>query len=82
MDKHQSDSTALTSLEAKMKAGVRLLSFSEAALILGISEKTLRNKVGPKAKNRLHIKSKKMGRRRLFDIQDVNAFVDSLPDSL
>ena len=77
----KTDNAALASLESKIRAGVRLLSFSETALILGIPEKTLRNKVGPKAPNRLPIKSKKLGRRRLFDVQAVHAFIDSLPDA-
>jgi predicted DNA-binding transcriptional regulator AlpA len=57
----------------------RLLSVEEAAIYLGISPRTIYNGVAPRSKNPFPIKPKRYGKRRLFDIRDLDAFADSLP---
>jgi predicted DNA-binding transcriptional regulator AlpA len=56
----------------------RLLSADEAARYLGISVKTLYNQTGPKAKKRLPVKVKRVGKLLKFDIRELDAFIDSL----
>ncbi len=58
----------------------RLISIDEAARILGISPKTIRNRLGPKAANPFPIKPNRFGRRVLFDVRKVYAFIDEMPD--
>lgn len=57
----------------------RLLSVEEAAIYLGLSPRTIYNGVAPGSKNPFPIKPKRFGKRRLFDIRDLDAFADSLP---
>lgn len=57
----------------------RLLSVELAAKFLGLSPKTIRNGLGKKAPHPFPVKPKKIGKRVLFDIKDLNAYVDSLP---
>lgn len=59
-------------------SGKRLLSVRETAKYLGISPKTVYNRISRKAEKPFPIKSKKFGGRRLFDIKDLEKFVDSL----
>jgi predicted DNA-binding transcriptional regulator AlpA len=61
---------------AKLKR--RLLPVNEAAEYLGLAPKTLRNRLGPKAPDPFPVKPKKIGKKVLFDIRDLDAFVDSL----
>ena len=56
----------------------RLLGVEDTAKYLGISPKTLRNRLGPKAKNPFPVQPKKLGKRVLFDVKALDAFVDSL----
>jgi hypothetical protein len=56
----------------------RLLTVELAAQYLGLAPKTLRNRLGPKAVDPFPIKPKRIGRKVLFDRQDLDAFVDSL----
>ena len=56
----------------------RLLSADEAARYLGISIKTLYNQTGPKAKKRLPVKVKRIGKLLKFDIRELDVFIDSL----
>ena len=56
----------------------RLLSVEETASYLGISDRTIYNQVCRKAKKRFPIKPKRIGKRILFDIQDIEKYVDSL----
>ncbi len=70
----------LSSLKAKMDAGVRLVSLEEAAAFLGIGTQTLRNRLSRSAKDPICVKSKLIGRRRLFDIQELHRFVNDLPN--
>jgi predicted DNA-binding transcriptional regulator AlpA len=57
----------------------RLLTIEFAAKYLGISPKTLRNRIGRKAPNPFPIKPNRIGKRVLFDIKDLDIFIDSLP---
>jgi len=59
----------------------RLLSVEEAAAYLSISPKTIRNGLGPRAKEAFPVKPKRAaGKRVLFDIRDLDNYVDSLAD--
>ena len=58
----------------------RLLPVPEAAEYLGIAPKTLRNRLGPKAPDPFPVKPRKIGKKVLFDIRDLDAFCDSLAD--
>lgn len=57
----------------------RLLSINDTAKYLGISAKTIRNRLGPKAPKPFPIKHKRWGKRVLFDKKDLDKYVDSLP---
>jgi excisionase family DNA binding protein len=59
-------------------SGRRLLSVPEAAKYLGISPKTIYNRIHPKAKIPFPVKPKRAGRRVLFDVRDLESYVDSL----
>jgi hypothetical protein len=56
-----------------------LLNINETATYLGIAPKTLRNRLGPKAKNPFPVKPKRIGKRVLFDVRRLDAYIDS-PD--
>ena len=56
----------------------RLLSIEEAATYLGLSPRTLYNSVAPKSKNPFPVKPKRYGKRVLFDVRDLDLFIDSL----
>ncbi len=56
----------------------RLLSVDETATFLGISVRTIYNQICRKAKKRFPIKPKRIGKRILFDIRDLESYVDSL----
>jgi excisionase family DNA binding protein len=58
--------------------GKRLLSVNEAALYLGLSPRTLYNGVHRKTKSPFPIQPKRFRKRVLFDIQDLDRWVDSL----
>jgi len=51
----------------------RLLNIEEAAKFLGIAAKTIRNGLGPKAPKPFPVRPKKLGKRVLFDIRDLDA---------
>ena len=57
----------------------RLLNVNQTAEYLSISPKTIRNGLGPKAKDPFPIPSKKIGKRRLFDKRDLDCYIDSMP---
>jgi hypothetical protein len=57
----------------------RMLSVRESAGYLGIAEKTLRNRSGAKAENPFPVKSKHIGGKVLFDVKDLDAYLDKLP---
>ena len=56
----------------------RLLSVEETASYLGISDRTIYNQICRRAKKRFPIKPKRIGKRILFDINDIEQYVDSL----
>ena len=57
----------------------RLLSIEDTAAYLGISPKTIRNGLGPRARTPFPVACKRIGRRVVFDKKDLDAFADSLP---
>lgn len=57
----------------------RMLSVDEAALYIGLASKTIRNRIGPRAADPFPIKPKRIGGRVLFDVKDLDAYLDSLP---
>ena len=56
----------------------RLLSVRDAAKYLGLAEKTLRNRMGPKAKKPFPVRPKYYGGKPLFELKDLDKFADSL----
>jgi len=62
----------------KIKFRPRLLDIVEAAIYLGISPKTIRNRLGLKTSNPFPVKPKRIGRKILFDIKDLDNYVDSI----
>lgn len=56
----------------------RMLSIPETAQYLGLAEKTIRNRCGRGAKNPFPIRAKRIGRRVLFDMNDLNAYLAGL----
>ena len=58
----------------------RLLSVEQTAKYLSIAPKTLRNRLGPRAPCPFPVRPKKIGGRVLFDIRDLNDFIDGLTD--
>jgi predicted DNA-binding transcriptional regulator AlpA len=56
----------------------RLFSIEETAEYLGLSPKTIRNRLGPRSPNPFPVKPKRIGKRVLFDVRDLDSFVDSL----
>lgn len=56
----------------------RLLGIEDTANFLGISPKTIRNRLGPRAINPFPVRPKNIGKRVLFDIRDLEKYIDSL----
>ena len=61
-------------MEAKLQK--RLLSVEEAAAYLSISPRTIYNET---SRGTFPIKPKRWGKRVLFDLKDLDAYVDALP---
>ncbi len=61
------------------KIQARLLDVEQSAIYLGIAEKTLRNRIGPRAKDKFPVRPKRIGRKVLFDRRDLDAYIDELP---
>jgi hypothetical protein len=57
----------------------RLLGVELAATYLGLSPKTIRNGLARDAERPFPVKPKRYGRRVLFDIRDLDAYVDAMP---
>ncbi len=57
----------------------RLLSVEETAKYLSIAPKTIRNRLGAKAPDPFPVKPKRIGKRVLFDLKDLNRYIDALP---
>jgi predicted DNA-binding transcriptional regulator AlpA len=60
-------------------ANRRLLSIQDAATYLGLSARTLYNGTAPKSKNPFPVRPRRFGKRCLFDLRDLDEFIDSLP---
>jgi hypothetical protein len=56
----------------------RLVGVRDAARYLGLAPKTLRNRTGPRAADPLPIPVKRIGAKVLFDVADLDKFIDSL----
>jgi predicted DNA-binding transcriptional regulator AlpA len=56
----------------------RLLSVEETAAYLSISKRSIYNGIAPKSKAPFPIKPKRWGKRVLFDVRDIDRYVDSL----
>jgi predicted DNA-binding transcriptional regulator AlpA len=56
----------------------RLLPVDEAATYLGLSPRTLYNGSSRKAKEPFPVKPKRIGTKLLWDIRDLDAYIDSL----
>ncbi len=65
--------------EIKRDGRRRMLSVRESAGYLGIAEKTLRNRLGLKAENPFPVKPKHIGGKVLFDVKDLDSYLDALP---
>jgi predicted DNA-binding transcriptional regulator AlpA len=64
-----------------MKASIiqkRLLTTEEASLYLGVARKTLYNQSAPNAEKKFPIKPKRIGRKVLWDIRDLDAYIESI----
>ena len=59
----------------------RLLSVEETACYLGISPRTIYNGISLKTKKPFPIKVKRYGRKPLFDIRELDKWVNSLDDA-
>ena len=57
----------------------RLLSVEETAQYLGLSPRTVYNRIGRKAKNPFPIKVKRFMGKPLFYNRDIEAFIHGLP---
>jgi hypothetical protein len=57
----------------------RLLGVEQAAAYLSLSPKTIRNGLARDAERPFPVKPKRFGRRVLFDIRDLDAYVDAMP---
>ena len=56
----------------------RLMSVEETAEYLGISPRTIYNRICHGSKNPFPIRVKKIGKLIKFDVNDIEAYVDSL----
>ncbi len=56
----------------------RLLSVEETASYLGLSARTVYNQISPSSKVPFPIRPKRWGKRVLFDIRDLDKYVDAL----
>jgi Helix-turn-helix domain len=71
----------LRSLRQEIKASKKaMLTVPEAAEYLGLSPKTIRNGVGPKAKDPFPVRPCRHGKRVFFRRRDLDAFVDSMEE--
>jgi hypothetical protein len=67
-------------LRADLRAGqARMLTVDETAEYLGISPKTLRNGLGPRAAKPFPVRPVRVGGRVLFRREDLDRYVDALP---
>ena len=69
----------LRELRKELRTGTnRLLKVDEAATKLGISERTLRNRLGPRATKPFPVRPVKVAGRVLFRVSDLDQYIDGL----
>lgn len=69
----------LRQLRAEVRTPLkRLLTVEEAATYLGISPKTIRNQIGPKAVKPFPVRPVKLAGRVVFRREDLDRYVDNL----
>ena len=73
------DNTGTTAKPKRLYLYKRLYTIDEAAQYLGVSAKTIRNRLGRKAANPFPIPCKKWGGKVVFDVEDLDSFADNLP---
>jgi hypothetical protein len=56
----------------------RWCNIKEAAERMTISHRSLYNRVGPKSKNPFPVTPKRVGRRLVFDVKAIDAYMESL----
>lgn len=57
----------------------RALCIRDAARYMGLAEKTLRNRLGSRAKDPFPVKPRYFGGKPLFLVEELDAFLESLP---
>lgn len=62
----------------ELKNAIKLLSVQDLARILGISARTIYNRVRPGAKDPFPIKAKRVGKLLRFHPEDVKAYIDKI----
>ena len=66
-------------VQSDIQAGrKRLLNLKETALYVGLAEKTLYNAAAPKSKKPFPVKPKRIGGKLLWDVRDLDRFIDGL----
>jgi len=65
-------------METETKKEKRMYSVEEAAQYLGLAPRTLYNGTGKKSKAPFPIRPRRIGRKVLFDVKDLDKFIDSL----
>jgi predicted DNA-binding transcriptional regulator AlpA len=60
------------------KGRMRLLDIQQAACFLGLKPRTIYNRIGPRSTNPFPVKPRRIGRKVLFDIRELEAFVNTL----
>lgn len=73
MAREQSSTAAV-----KQQLTKRLLTTEEAAAYLGLAPRTLYNGSGPQSKTPFPVQPKRIGRKLLWDIRELDTHIDSL----
>lgn len=69
----------LKALRAELKLNSKaLLTIEDTAAYLGLSPKSIRNRLGPRAEKPFPVKPVKIGGRVLFRLSDLDQFVSGL----
>jgi predicted DNA-binding transcriptional regulator AlpA len=58
--------------------GKRLLDIRETATYLGLQPRSIYNRIGPRSKNPFPVRPKRVGRKVLFDVRELEEFVANL----
>lgn len=64
------------------KVKPRALSVKDAAEYIGLAPKTLRNRLGPRAKNPFPVSPRYYGDKPLFLVDELDDYLESLPTRL